>query len=139
MKYKIEINGKPYQVEVEEKESIYMVTVDGISYEASIAEEREETPAVKVIERTAGPAVSVPPPVSKVESAPGAVTAPMPGTILKVHVSVGKKVEAGDVLFTLEAMKMENEISSPVSGTAKEVPVKEGQAVNTGDVLVVIS
>lgn len=139
MKYKIEINGKSYQVEVEEKESTYMVTVDGISYEASIAEEREETPVVKVIERTAGSAVSVPPPVSKVESAPGAVTAPMPGTILKVHVSVDRKVKAGDVLFTLEAMKMENEISSPVSGTVKELSVKEGQAVNTGDVLVVIS
>ncbi len=136
MKYKIEINGKSYQVEVEEKESTYVVTVDGISYEASIAEERE--PPVKVMEHTADLQVSVPP-VSRVESAPGAVTAPMPGTILRVHVSVNQKVQVKDALFTLEAMKMENEISSPVSGTVKEIPVKEGQAVNTGDVLMVIS
>ena len=62
----------------------------------------------------------------------------MPGKILKVMVSVGSAVNAGDVVLILEAMKMENEIMANVGGTVKEVRTKEGDSVNTGDVLVVI-
>jgi len=62
----------------------------------------------------------------------------MPGKILKVMVSVGAAVNAGDVVLILEAMKMENEIMANVGGTVKEVRTKEGDSVNTGDVLVVI-
>jgi len=66
------------------------------------------------------------------------VAAPMPGKILKVVTTVGAKVNNGDVLLILEAMKMENEIMASVSGTVKEIRTKEGDSVNTGDVLVVI-
>ncbi len=140
MKYVIEINGKSYEVEVEEKGSMYVVSVDGVPYEAHITEKREET------EHGSAPAgaptltpVSAPVSAPVSPTAPGQVTAPMPGTILQVHVSKGGTVSVGDVLFTLEAMKMENHIPSPVSGTVKEVFVKEGQTVNTGDGLTVIS
>jgi len=137
MKYRIEINGKVHEVEVEEKGTSYMVRVDGVSYEARITEEKKrgesQVPQAPVV------SVPSPAPVSKVETAPGSVAAPMPGTILKVHTAVGEPVKTGDILFTLEAMKMENEISSPTSGTVKELPVREGQTVNTGDILLVIS
>ena len=66
------------------------------------------------------------------------IASPMPGKILKVMVSVGAAVNAGDVVLILEAMKMENEIMANVGGTVKEVRTKEGDSVNTGDVLVVI-
>ena len=67
------------------------------------------------------------------------VTAPMPGNILKVNVSVGQTVKEGDLLVVLEAMKMENEIYAPKSGTVSQVVVSKGASVNTGDALVVIA
>ena len=137
MKYKIEINGKSHEVEVEEKGTLYVVTVDGISYEARIAEEKRKKLSEPQVPKTVS--VSSSAPLSKAETIPGSVTTPMPGTILSVHVETGDRVEVGDVLFTLEAMKMENEISSPASGTVKKLHVKEGQTVNTGDLLAVIS
>jgi len=66
------------------------------------------------------------------------IAAPMPGKILRVSVSVGTAVNAGDVLLILEAMKMENEISAPSAGTVKEVRAREGDSVNSGDALVVL-
>ncbi|MDD2312957.1 MAG: biotin/lipoyl-binding protein [Petrimonas sp.] len=62
----------------------------------------------------------------------------MPGKILRVSVSVGATVNAGDVLLILEAMKMENEISAPSAGTVKEIRAREGDSVNSGDALVVL-
>ena len=63
----------------------------------------------------------------------------MPGTILDVKVSVGQKVNAGDTLCVLEAMKMENEIPAPAAGTVAQVIVSKGASVNAGEVLVVLA
>jgi acetyl-CoA/propionyl-CoA carboxylase biotin carboxyl carrier protein len=68
----------------------------------------------------------------------GNVTVPMQGTIVKVLVSVGDQVEAGQAVTVLEAMKMENNIAAETSGTVKEVRVKPGDAVGAGDTVVVI-
>jgi acetyl-CoA/propionyl-CoA carboxylase biotin carboxyl carrier protein len=68
----------------------------------------------------------------------GAVTVPMQGTIVKVLVSQGDEVEAGQTVCVLEAMKMENNIAADKSGTVKEVKVTAGQSVGSGDVVVVI-
>ncbi len=68
----------------------------------------------------------------------GTVSAPMQGTIVKVLVSAGDAVEAGQSLLVLEAMKMENHINAEASGTVAEVRVNAGDTVGTGDVLVVI-
>ena len=62
----------------------------------------------------------------------------MPGTILKVLVSNGQSVKAGEAVIVLEAMKMENEISSPVDGTVTSVCVANGDSVDVGKVLVTI-
>jgi biotin carboxyl carrier protein len=136
-RYRVEIDGKSYDVDVEGEGPSYTVMVDGVSYEASIQEEgrkgevelRHQEPVV----------VASPSTVMSKPASPGSVPSPMPGTILKIHTAVGKKVSAGDLLITLEAMKMENQIASPLSGVIKRIPVKEGQAVNTGDILAVIS
>jgi biotin carboxyl carrier protein len=138
MKYTIVINGESHEVEVKEKGTRYIVTVDGVDYEASIIEKKEkEKEKIEKVQLPSHPVVSSPI-ISKMEIVPGSVTAPMPGTVLAVHVSEGDSIKIDDVLITLEAMKMENEIPSPVSGIIKEVNVKEGQTVNTGDILLVI-
>jgi biotin carboxyl carrier protein len=62
----------------------------------------------------------------------------MPGTILKITVSVGDRVKEGDVLIILEAMKMENEIMAPNDGVISQISVAVGASVETGDVLIVM-
>jgi biotin carboxyl carrier protein len=66
------------------------------------------------------------------------VTAPMPGKVVRVLVRVGDKVEAGQGLVVVEAMKMQNEVRSPKSGTVERLTAKEGQPVNAGEVLAVV-
>ena len=63
------------------------------------------------------------------------ILAPMPGKIIRVLVQTGEKVEAGQGLLVVEAMKMQNEIRSPKSGTVERLLVKEGQPVNAGEIL----
>ena len=67
------------------------------------------------------------------------VTAPMPGKIVRVLVAAGDKVEAGQGLLVVEAMKMQNEIRAPKSGTVERVLVSEGQAVTAGHVLAIVT
>lgn len=66
------------------------------------------------------------------------VESPMPGTILKINVCQNQNVQKGQVLFTLEAMKMENEIMAPKDGKVVKINVDKGASVNTGDLLLVI-
>jgi len=67
------------------------------------------------------------------------ITAPMPGKVVSLLVRAGDRVEAGQGLLVIEAMKMQNEIRSPKSGTVERLLAKEGQPVNAGDVLCVVS
>ena len=69
----------------------------------------------------------------------GKVKAPMPGLVLRVEVSEGQTVVAGDGLVVLEAMKMENEIKAPVAGRVTAIHVSDGQAVDKGTVLVEVT
>lgn len=66
------------------------------------------------------------------------ILAPMPGKIVRLLVAEGAKVEAGQGLLVVEAMKMQNEIRSPKTGTIEKLLVKEGQAVNSGETLAVV-
>lgn len=63
------------------------------------------------------------------------IVAPMPGKVVRVLVQAGDRVEAGQGLMVVEAMKMQNEIRSPKSGTVERILAKEGQPVNAGEVL----
>ena len=111
--YKVCVNGNEYEVTVEEMQS-------GETARAAA------TPAT-----SAAPATSATP----VASAATTISAPMPGTILSVNIKVGDTVQAGQVLFILEAMKMENEIMAPSGGTVTAVAATKGASVNSGDML----
>ncbi len=114
-KYRIKLNGKEYEMEVE--------LVDG---SAPVA----KAPAAKPVAAPA-PAKKAAP----VAAAEGAVISPMPGTILKVNVKVGDAVKAGDSVVILEAMKMENDITAPKDGVVKALYVEAGQTVAKDDAL----
>jgi len=126
-RYRITVDGKVYEVEVEE------------IVEAKPPLERPKPAASAPSGITTPPKPSAEPKAPVVNDAGGEIIkAPMPGVILDIKVSPGEQVQRGSVLFILEAMKMENEIPSPVSGTVKSVVVSKGASVNTGDTLAVI-
>lgn len=128
MKYVVTLNGKDYEVEVDEL-SEAIVT--------SVAPTAASAPAAPVAAQPSAPATPAPatPAPAPVSGSGTAVKAPMPGTILKVNVTAGQSVKAGDIMFILEAMKMENEIVAPSDGTVSQVVAAKGSSVETDDVL----
>ena len=107
-KFHVNVNGTPYEVEVEE------------------------------IAAGAAPAAPVQAAAAPVAAGATSVTAPMPGNILDIKVKVGDMVEANTVVIMLEAMKMANEIFAGAAGKVTAINVTKGSTVNSGDVLVVI-
>ena len=114
MKYKVTLNGRTYEVEVEAGKAMLL----------------DEYEAIAPVAPAAAPVVT---------GAGDPVNAPMPGTILKVNVTADQTVKAGTVLCVLEAMKMENEIMAPKDGTVTQVLVSNGSKVDTGAPLVVLA
>ena len=107
MKYQVSLNGKQFEVEVEKG-------------------------SVSAVPTGAAPA---PAPAAAAPAGGETVAAPMPGTILDIRCTAGQAVKGGDVLFILEAMKMENEICAPHDGTVGTVCVQKGASVQTGAAL----
>ncbi len=130
MKYKVTLNKRVYEVEVEAGQAMLLD-----EYEA-VAPAPAAAPAAAA--PVAAPAPAAAPAAPAVTGAGEPVTAPMPGTILKVNVTQGQAVKAGTVLCILEAMKMENEIMTSKDGTVTQILVSKGSAVDTGAPLVVI-
>ena len=112
MKYKVTLNGRTYEVEVEAGKAMLLD-----EYEAY------------------APAPAAPAALAAGEP----VNAPMPGNIVRVEVKQGDAVKAGQILVILEAMKMQNEIVAPKDGTVAQVVVNTGDKVDTGAALVVLA
>jgi biotin carboxyl carrier protein len=118
-----EINGASYEIELQGDQA----TVNGIAYAVQV-QEKIERPGAEAPSRV----------VRAAAEEAGAVTAIMPGKIIRVLVKEGDEVQEGDVLCVLEAMKMENELRAGKSGVVKEVTVEPGSDVEMDEVLVVV-
>ena len=127
MKYIVTLNGKRYEVEVENGEATAVFTgMVETAQAAAPAPVQEAAPAPKAAE-------------PEVQAGAGdPVKSPMPGTILEVRTSVGQAVKEGDVLFILEAMKMENEIVANKAGKVTSVVINKGASVKTDQILATI-
>ena len=132
MKYKVTLNNRTYEVEVEEGKAML---ID--EYEAYAPAAPAPVAAASV---AAAPVAAAPAAPAGASLAAGEVVkSPLPGNILKINVTQGQKVNEGDVLLVLEAMKMENEIVATKSGTVAQIVTAKGAVVETGAPLVVIA
>ncbi|MBQ3138508.1 MAG: biotin/lipoyl-binding protein [Clostridia bacterium] len=132
MKYKVTLNGKTYEVEVEKSKAILLDEYEALA-PAPVA-------AAPVAAAPAAAPATAPAPAAPVNLAAGeTVAAPMPGNILRIDVNQGDTVKEGQLLVILEAMKMENEIVAPKDGTVAQVVTSKGAVVDTGAPLVIIA
>ena len=117
---------RKYLVNVDNEE--FVVKIKLVDEDGTVA---TEEPKTEVKKETKSPA--------KPKTVDGEkVDAPLGGSILSIKVNPGDKVSAGDVLMTLEALKLENEINAPCDGTVAEILTSEGATVESGDPLAVI-
>ena len=133
MKYKVTLNGKTYEVEVEQGKAVLLDEYEALAPAPAAAAVPAAAPAAAPV---AAPAASAAP--VNLEAGE-AVNAPMPGNILRIDVAKGDTVKAGQVLVILEARKMENEIVAPKDGTVAQIVTSKGADVDTGSPLIVIA
>ena len=155
-KYQYTVKGVDYEVEIQDIEgNIANVTVNGIPFEVEmkqpvkagkqkvkLSEERRAEGSkerrVKSEESNSSSASAASTSSAPTAAAGKPVVAPLPGTINEIKVKVGDKVNAGDTVVILEAMKMQNNIEAETSGTITSINVNKGDAVMEGDTLVTI-
>lgn len=142
--FKIGIGGKAYSVKIEDAGSLGKDTgkirlPQEIGSEAKVVVDGEEfTVKVEGAEVKTTQAAAKPVKIAKPAEAANAIRAPMRGSVVKVNVKAGDRVEKGSVVLVLEAMKMENTIETPFSGVVEDVRVSEGDAVEGEDILIII-
>ena len=133
-KFKVTVNGKAYEVEVEEMGGA-PAAAPAPQAAAAPAQAAPAAPVAPATAPAATPAPAVGGPIPE-----GAITvkAPMPGKISALKAEAGKAVKRGDIILVLEAKKMQNDITATADGTLHEIRVNPGDNVKTGDVLAVI-
>lgn len=124
-KVHVEVNGTPYEVELDKAPAAAKVASVSAPKAAPAAPRTES--GEKVIAKPAATAGSA-----------SAVKSPLPGTIMSINVSVGQQVNAGDTVCVLEAMKMENDIHCTKGGTVKQILVNVGDAILEGTDIMII-
>lgn len=115
----------------------FRVTVNGKVFEVSVEDAGSAKTEIIAQANQAAPVAAAPTPVKEAVLGSGEqpVAAPLSGSILDIKVKPGDRVKYGQVLVTLEALKMENEIVAPQDGTVKEIFAQKGSMVSVGDVL----
>jgi biotin carboxyl carrier protein len=149
-RYTLNIGGREYVIDVQEQSADrFEVLVGDARYDVALSGD-EDLPEATITPGFApargaanagaaqapSPRAVAPPAVRVSGGSAGALNAPMPGVILEVSVAAGDRVERGQAVAVLEAMKMKNSIKSPRAGTVAEVCVAVGQAVGHGDPIV---
>ena len=128
--FKFTIDGKQYNAAVNELEDNFAeVSINGKTYKVEL--EKEEAPAAAAVRRPAADAA----PAAAAPAGLMTVKSPLPGSIVKVLVKAGQAVKKGDVLLTMESMKMENNVCADADGTVKAVYVEPGKTVMQDDKL----
>jgi biotin carboxyl carrier protein len=121
---KVKVNGTEYEVSLDVEGTVWNATVNGQTFEI----EMPDVESVAKPRRSGG----------RKKKKSGTVSANIPGKVVTVEVTEGQRVEEGQVILILEAMKMQNEIQAPVSGTVATVHCSEGEAIEANVPLVVI-
>lgn len=133
-KFKFKIDGNEFEVSVNEiEQNIAEVEVNGTPFTVEI-ERQEKSSSSTMIRKPAGKVAPIATPTRSAVAT--AVKSPLPGSIIKVLVTPGQTVKRGDVLLTVESMKMENNILAEHDGVVKKIYVQAGQSVMQGDVLI---
>lgn len=132
-KYRIQVNGKTYDVEVEEMGSNATAAVQPVKATLNVVPSQPSNPEAPKSQSFAACQVQ---PAAALDDE--VIESPMPGKVLSIEVKMGQTVKEGDVILVLEAMKMENEIVCGRAGNIKEICVSANASVNTGDKLAVV-
>jgi len=119
------------------------ITVAGKAYDVVVEkidhdESETPTPRVYAAAPAAAPRIATPPPAAKSAAAPGEAVSPLAGIVQAIALEVGAAVNEGDLVITLEAMKMYTSINAPTSGSLTAMHVKVGDAVDEGQILFMI-
>ena len=128
MIYKVSLNGKIYEVEVEKGEAVIKAEFDAALPTVSVSE-AAFAPQAPAASATPAPVAAS---SAQATAGPTVVTAPMNGNINAIKVTTGQTVKEGDVVMILEAMKMENDIPASKSGKIGQIFVQKGATVDTG-------
>ena len=131
-KLRITVEGKTYEVEVE-------ILGSRIASVAPAAAPAPAAPAPAVSAPVAAPAAPAPKKAAPAPAGAYDVACPLAAVVVAVNVKEGQQVKAGDLLVTLEAMKMNTPVNSPADGTVAKICVSAGQSVNEGEVLLSLS
>ncbi len=138
-KYKFTINGNDYEVHIRDiEDNIAEVDVNGTHYEVVVRNEIKTTKTPRLVRKPVEKLPGEGQIKKKATTGKHEVTAPLPGTILKLNVSVGDVVAEGQILLVMEAMKMENNVQTTRGGEIVSIKVKAGDAVQQDDVLLEI-
>lgn len=143
-KFKLTINGNQYDVDIVNiEDNIAEVEVNGTKYQVEVDKKIQASKTPRLVRSVISPSTDVVKSVAKTNSpleskGVGFIKSPLPGVILLVHVKEGDVVKVGDLLLTLEAMKMENNVNADKGGKIIAVKVKPGDSVLEGDLLIQI-